>query len=384
MISRREFAHISLSAGAVAGSAGAVAGCRRQRGDGYNGYAFVANQDGKAVAAVDLTAFAVAKHIALGDSPTEILAHPSKPLIYALAPASGKIYEIDAAKLSVTKKLWLGGEATTMLTEPGGGCIWVLSGPGKRLLRVAFDPLRVTSAIRLTGSVTAFDVGAYYSNGDWIGQAAVADGRAGTVVLLNLKTGHSGKVAELGGELGSIRFRSDGRSVLVASRERQQLTVVDSPGGGIVVRLPLAVRPDHFCFHPNGGQLFITGEGRDAVVVVFPYYVPEVAETVLAASRPGAMAATYSHLFVTSPQAGDVSILDITRRRVMAVTAVGAGPGYVAVTPDSEYALVLNESSGDMAVIRVAGLRPGRSKTAALFTMIPVGSRPVSAAVTSV
>jgi DNA-binding beta-propeller fold protein YncE len=170
----------------------------------------------------------------------------------------------------------------------------------------------------------------------------------------------------------------------VAGLESRQLTVLDSPGGGIVVHLPLAVRPDNFCFHPDGGQLFITGEGRDAVVVVYPYFVPEVAETVLAGSRPGAMAATGSHLFVTNPSAGDVSILNITRRRVVAVTAVGTAPGYVTVTPDNEYALVLNQTSGDMAVIRVAGLQPDRRKTAPLFTMIPVGSKPVSAVVTSV
>jgi DNA-binding beta-propeller fold protein YncE len=153
------------------------------------------------------------------------------------------------------------------------------------------------------------------------------------------------------------------------------LTVLEVPSGRTVVHLPLAVRPDNFCFHPDGGQLFITGEGRDAVVVVYPYFVPEVAETVLAGSRPGPMAASPAHLFVTNPTAGDVTILNIHRRRVVAVASVGADPGYVTLTPDGEYALVLNRQSG---------LQPDRRKTAALFTMIPVGSRPVSAVVTAV
>jgi YVTN family beta-propeller protein len=104
--------------------------------------------------------------------------------------------------------------------------------------------------------------------------------------------------------------------------------------------------------------------------VIYPYFVPEVAETVLAGSRPGPMAATWTHLFVTNPAAGDVTILDIDTRRVVAVAGVGADPGYVTVTPDREYALVLNRKSGDMAVIRVAGLQPDRRKSAALFTMI--------------
>jgi hypothetical protein len=49
--------------------------------------------------------------------------------------------------------------------------------------------------------------------------------------------------------------------------------------------------------------------------------------------------------------------------------------------------LVLNEQSGDVAVIRLLNIRDAdlnsrRSRTAPLFTMIPVGSRPVSAAIT--
>jgi YVTN family beta-propeller protein len=152
----------------------------------------------------------------------------------------------------------------------------------------------------------------------------------------------------------------------------------------VVVNLPLSLRPDEFCFHPDGGQLYISGEGRDAVAVVYPYYAPEVAETVLAGNRPGPMAATWNHLFVTNPTAGDVTILDVDTRKVVAVAGVGTDPGYVTVTPDGEYALVLNRKSGDMAVIRIAGIRPDRRKSAALFTMIPVGSKPVSAVVTAV
>jgi DNA-binding beta-propeller fold protein YncE len=162
------------------------------------------------------------------------------------------------------------------------------------------------------------------------------------------------------------------------------LTVLDAKSGRVVVHLPLSLRPDQFSFHPDGGQLYISGEGRDAVAVVYPYFVPEVAETVLAGSRPGPMAASTTHLFVTNPSAGDVTILNIDTRKVVAVAAVGADPGYVTITPDLEYALVLNRQSGDMAVIRVAGLQPDRRKSAALFTMIPVGSKPVSAVVTAI
>ncbi len=68
----------------------------------------------------------------------------------------------------------------------------------------------------------------------------------------------------------------------------------------------------------------------------------------------------------------------------MAAAPAGAEPGFIAITPDNQYALVLNRRSGDMAVIRIAAITAKRTKSAPLFTMIPVGSKPVGAAVRGV
>ena len=57
------------------------------------------------------------------------------------------------------------------------------------------------------------------------------------------------------------------------------------------------------------------------------------------------------------------------------------------MTPDDEYALVLNQGSGDLAVIRMLSIgtgernHPARYRSAPLFTLIPVGEKPVSAAI---
>jgi hypothetical protein len=74
---------------------------------------------------------------------------------------------------------------------------------------------------------------------------------------------------------------------------------------------------------------------------------------------------------------------------VLARIAVGQEPEDVIVTPDNQWALVLNRGSGDMAVIRIPAINAWgnlnvRARTAPLFTMIPVGLRPVSAAVCEV
>jgi YVTN family beta-propeller protein len=152
----------------------------------------------------------------------------------------------------------------------------------------------------------------------------------------------------------------------------------------------MAIEPSQFCFTSDGGQLFVTGLGLDAVVVIHPYQT-EVDQTLLAGRAPGAMAISDSpnYLFVANPESGDVTVLEIRSRRVLAVIPVGQEPGYVLITPDSQYALVLNRRSGDLAVIRIAAVSASaktvpHTKIAPLFTMIPVGMKPVCAAVRAV
>jgi len=151
-----------------------------------------------------------------------------------------------------------------------------------------------------------------------------------------------------------------------------------------MTELPLALRPDQLCPSVEGGQLFITGEGRDAVVIVYPYRT-EIALTSLSGRQPGRMACSEipRYLFVSSPAAGSVTVFDIDTQKVVAVIGVGVEPGAIVITPDQQYALVLNQGSGDIAAIRIASIKPGRARRAPLFTMIPVGGRPVAALVRS-
>ena len=81
----------------------------------------------------------------------------------------------------------------------------------------------------------------------------------------------------------------------------------------------------------------------------------------------------------------DVSVLNIPTHRMVAVLPVGTDPGQVVITPDEVFALVLNRESGTITVLNLAAIQPGRvSAASALVTVIPVGSRPVSAAMHSV
>jgi YVTN family beta-propeller protein len=378
LITRRTFVVASLAASAS---------CGRRRAAGFNGYAFVANREGRAIAAVDLSAFVVARHIHLEARPTAILSHPDLPFAYALTPENGTVHEIATSSLAVRRKARVAHSAVTLRLAPDGRSIWVLCDDPHQLVELPIQRFRPGARIRLEPGPADFDLmpPSLWTSGRRL--AAVSLGKRGRIAVVDLTAGTS-RAIDLGKELSLARFRSDGRQVLIGNTEERRLVILDVATGRLIVNLPVAVAPEKFCVKADGGQVFLSGEGMDAIAVVYPYST-EVAETVLAGSSPGAMAEVRtaedaSYLMVANSDSGEVTILDMEERRVIAVVGVGQGPAFITCTPDREYALVLNRVSGDMAVIRLAAITASRARSAPLFTIIPVGSEPVSAAVMAV
>ena len=380
MISRRAFF-------ATATAAVAPIACGHKRATGYAGYAFVANYEGQAIAAVDLTAFAVVRHVALNANPTEVLAHPKVKSVFGLTPATGVVHEIDPGRLAVVRTLQAGSSAMSMRVNwQDPTTLYVLYREPRRLAAFSLATGKLDWQLPLPAEAKDFDVS---HDGKWVSASFGATGQLGIVDTAARKL----HTLDTRAELGLARFRSDGKALMVADVREHRLLLYDTELRRLVVRLPLAVRPDQMCTTADGGQLFITGDGLDAVVVVYPYQT-QVAETVLAGHKPGAMATSSGkppYLFIANPSSNDVTIFNVTTRKVSAAAAVGAEPTFIAVTPDNQFALILNRGSGDMGILRIhdklatpktsAGLI---SKNAGLFTMVPVGSKPVSAAIRQV
>ncbi len=372
MVSRRTF----LTGAAALGSAALLPSCRRHRA--FSGYAFVANQEGRAVAAVDLTLFAVTRYIRLDGAPTAIVADPPRQTVYALTPENGLVHEIRADHLTLGRTLPVARSAVTMRLSADGQRVYVLCREPRRLVAVSLKDFREEWFANLSGDPFDFDVAPTGSH------AAVSYGKTGAIQLIDLVKRRAAPMETVASEIGSLRFlgtRDKLENLLVADLGGQMLQALQVPSGKLITKLPLAVRPEHFCFNADGGQLFITGAGMDAVVIVYPYYTPQVGETVLAGRSPGAMAASPTMLFVANSQSGDISIFNIESRRMLGVAPAGTNPSFITITPDNEYALVLNQDSGDMAVLWIPAMTRHHGRISPLFNMIPVGSKPVAAAV---
>jgi DNA-binding beta-propeller fold protein YncE len=344
-------------------SSAAALGCGKKKATGYPGYCFVANREGRSLGVVDLNRFRLRKQIQLDAAPSTVIARPhaEKPAVFALAPDSGAVFEIDVTSLTVSRKASVGSQSAGMRLAPGGDALWILSRDPAALVELPLNSFRPARRIHLPAPPDGFDLS--------------SDGHAAIE-----------RTIACAAEPTLIQFRSDGRQVLAGSAPERGLTIFDPATGGTVVRLQLPLAPRHFCVSPDGGQLFVTGDGMDAVVIVFPYST-EIDQTVLAGHEPGAMAVTATppgYLLLSNPQSNSLTALDVDTRRLVAVVQVGQAPGQIVLTPDNQYALAVNEKSGDLAVVRLttfAETRVRRYKSASLFTIIPVGAGPTGATV---
>lgn len=359
----------------------AASGCGRRTASGFAGYSFVANRGGEAVALVDLASFSLVRHISVGAPPSELIADQERKTVYALTPATGAVHEISADRPKVRRTVRVADTAMSLRLAPDAQALWVLCTQPPQLARVPLDSMRADARIALPLEPADFDLSA----GGHL--CAVSYGAHGSLTMFPVNSRRAGRSIPIGEKTGIVRFRSDGRQLIAANIAANVISILETPTGRVVTHLPLAIQPERFCFKADGGQVFVTGSGMDAVVIVYPYST-EVDGTLLAGRAPGVMAVSAppgpEYLFVANPPSGDVTILDIETRRVIAVVTVGGEPGYISVTPDSQYALVLSRLSGNMSVIRIADVVPTRTRSAPLLAVIPVGLTPVSAAVLSV
>ena len=338
----------------------------------FNGAAYIASQAARAVSVVNLSRFRLSKQIALDAEPTAVLANETR--VYALTPSNGTVTEIDAATGSVERRHRMAANAVSMRIAPDGKSLWLLARDPQALIQLDLKSQRVGRTIKLTRPVLDFDLSTR-------APLAVIGSPA---ALINLETGRTERTLGIEGDTIPIRFRPDGKQVIAAHASARLLSIADVDTGRLMVKLPMPLEPERFCFSTdNGGQMFVTGRGMDAVVIVSPYHTA-VDETLLAGRAPGSMTVDANNLYVANPETGDLTVIAIADRRLLAKIPVGQDPVQVIVTPDGQYVLSLNRGSSDLSVIRISKIGSDlRGKGAPLFTVVPLGATPVSAAVCS-
>ena len=380
-----------LLRGGVSGLGLFAAACARKGVTGYPGYMLVAAAADRAINAVDLNVFRLAHRIELNAAPSGILTSVAAPaLAVAETGSNGTLHLIDTASLSQRGTIRIADEIARTRLLPEGNQAVSISRTARQLIITDLAAGKVVKRFRLTAVPVEIDV---TGRGSKQVRVAVSFGDKGWVEQFDLRTGAS-QPREISASVGPLRYRKDGQLLLVSNYAGRSITALDCEQLDVVAELPTAMKPETLCFSADQGQLFVGGSGMDAVAIVFVYQPMIVEQTVLAGQSPGAMSTSAAppYLFVASKTGPEINILSVTSRKLIAVVQAGPGTRQILITPDDQFALVLNEYSGDLAVIRIPvieanRLRSGlinRTKSAAsLLTMFPVGDQPVAAAITA-
>lgn len=342
-----------------------VSACGRKRGTRYQGWLFVASGGEKEIAVADLASFRRVAAIPLPCAADQLF--QSRGSVFAICRDARTIVEIEVEGFRFAGKIALPGKPVAVRLLPDATSAIVLVDEPGALLRVDLVNRRVAGRLTLAGSPGDLDLH------DPLAAITLPDRNAVLrVAVPALKLAGS---TDVGVSCGAVRFRRDGKTILAGAAVAREIVAIDALSGKFLTRLPLPVSPSRFCFNADGGQMFVTGTGQDALAIVSPFQ-NEVAETILAGRTPYGMAVSESRnlLFVTNPGSGDLTILDIETRGLSASVHIGETPGDILLTPDGEYALVLDQHSGNVSVVRITSVLGRKVKTNPLFTVFPTAA----------
>lgn len=327
-----------------------LAACSRKRAPRYEAWLFIASAAERAVIVDDLSSFRRSGSIPLAAVPGQVLSVRGK--LFAVCPERSQIVHINPIERTIVGKTEVPGKiAGVCLTADGNYLVVATTQPDALVLidtaavKIAHQtslpaPPRTVAA---AGSQAAVLLEASSTQ---LARVSIPDGR-----LLGVSAIDAGTVTALG-------YRKDGETIFTAAPDSRQIVSLSATSGAVLARLPVPIRPDRFCVNGDGGQVFITGADRGPQLVIFSPYQNQVDQTLYAghALYGMAVAPVLNLLFLSNPDAGAVTILDIFKQRVVSSVRTGGNPREILIAPSTdpeEYAFVVDADTGDVSVIHI-------------------------------
>ena len=371
----------------------ALAGCRRNGFPdvpaGFREYAFVSNGASNTVSVLDLVNLRQDRTLQVGDNPTGMAVNPRLNEVYVVNSRSGTVSVLDAEGIRVIATIgvqrtpyFISVDAAgrrAYVANAGSNSVSVLDldsrrqiavvGAGEQpgIARISPDSRSLVVTNRGSGSVSVFAVAPYNSPPQQPLQLRAAfpgcPGATDAVIL------------------------PDSSKVFVACSGSHQIMAISlaaAPGSWaakqdpslladhLLAMLDVGTTPIHLALKPDGGEVFVSNFGSDSISEISTW-TNEVGGTYTIGSKPvhGIVSRDNSTLWVANFGAGMISLYSIDDGKVISSIRAGSAPDALAFSSDEHLLLAADAHSGDVAVIRTQG-RLG----AALFTVLPAGSKP--------
>src|ERR1700733_11708266 len=208
--------------------------------------------------------------------------------------------------------------------------------------------------------------------------AYVANINSNTVSLIDIPTSLPVTAIPVGSGPWGVAVSPDQTQAYVSNNHGNNVSVINTASSTVVATIPVQTSPFGVAFTPDGTSAYVVNGSSNSISVISTDSQTVVATVQVQSSPVGvAMALTSDGTFayVTNSASNTVSVIAVgSTPTVVRTIAVGSGPRWVAVSPNSRLAYVENAGSNDVSVISVA------SNT--VTATIPVGTSPFGAAFT--
>jgi DNA-binding beta-propeller fold protein YncE len=340
-------------------------------------YAYVSTDDGS-LSIIDIVNLRAIAKLSLGlpampgPSITDLREHATRDEIWGVSNAGNLLFVLDARSNQITR-IPVGPSPYSLDFSPKGDRIYTTSAANDQL--IAID----TASRQIYGRA--------HTNPEPVQARITPDAK--NILVVNRRASmlsiHDARTLQLLSSIpvipqpDEVVILPDSTLAFVMSRSQTRISVVDLDRAVLVTNLELAGTPTQMLLKPDGGELYIISPDAHGLQAVNTW-THEMADTMLLGSAPASaiLFSDASAMYVADGPAGRVIPLDILNRRVGKPINVGAFPLAMRFSPTDPGAqppmlLVVDESSGDLAVIR--------TRTDSLLTLIPLGAHPQHLAV---
>jgi YVTN family beta-propeller protein len=335
-------------------------------------YAYVSTADGS-LTVVDLAKLQSIAKIPVGPNISDLREHATRNEIWGVSSAGGYVFVLDTHSNQLTR-IPVGPAPYALDFSSNGDRIYTTASGSDQLVAIDTNSRQVYGRAHTAAEPVQARLTPDAKN------ILVVNRRANALSIHDARTLQLLNSIPVIPQPDEVVVLPDNTLAFVMSRTQNRLSVVDLNRATLVTNLELAGTPTQMILKPDGGELYLISPDAHGLQAVNTW-THEVADSMLLGSAPASAIITTdeSEMYVADRAADRVIPVDIYNRRLITrPIPVGSTPNFMRFSPTDPDAkppmlLVVDESSGDLAVIR--------TRTDSLITLIPVGSHPQRLAV---
>lgn len=332
-----------LSAGAVAILAAAAVAVVFRSGDGaeprtaigehngmVRGTVWVANEDGASLTAIDAARNEVLTTLTGIEGPHNLQASPDGRSVWAVSGHESQAVMIDAADFSLQGAVPTGKQPAHVVVAPDGRTVYTTNGADDTVTAIDVATMKQTATI---------PVGPYphglrpSADGRWV---YVANAKGTTVSVIDTAKNARVTDIEVGKAPFQVAFSPDGRFAYASLNGENAVAKIDVATRRLVTHAMVGVGPIQTYVSPDGRYLLVANQGTEkrpsttvSIVDTASFKVVWTVETGRGAH--GVVVDPSSrHAYVTNIYGGDVAVLDLAQRTVVARIPVGEKPNGIS------------------------------------------------------